>query len=248
MEASEKRKLEREHQSESRRDEIIAAAVKEFVSSGIENTRITDIARRAEVGPATVYRYFETKPNLVVECATKLWNGEMTDLAPLINTAKEEGKTGLEHVRALLGVMGELYDKCPEWLRLLEQFDNYIVRENVPREQLAGYEQSIFKTQALMIEAIKQGQEDGTIRPDVDGKSFCVTATHTITALSQKLLLRGYVVKSDSELDAKTEIDTLIEMALRYLSADAGGDDNGIRTGNDHLQRGRRTPQHGVFR
>ena len=249
MEASEKRKLERERQTESRREEIIDAAVKEFVSAGIENTRITDIAIRAEVGPATVYRYFETKPKLVVECAIRFWNYEMMNLEPQIESARHYGKTGFDLVKELLDVVGALYEKSPDWLRLLEQFDNYIVRENVPREQLADYEHNVLSSQSVIIEAIKQGQEDGSIRPDVDGGSFCVTAVNAVIALSQKLLLRGNVVENDSELDAKTQIAMLVEMELRYLNADVtGGDDNGIRFGNDHLQRGRRTPQHSTFR
>lgn len=248
MEASEKRKLERERQTESRREEIIAAAVKEFVSAGIENARIADIAKRAEVGPATVYRYFETKPKLVAECAARFRNNEMTALDPQIENALQAGKTGFDRVKALLGIVGALYEKNPGWLRLLEQFDNYIARENVPRGQLKGYEQSVMSSQSVMLEAVRQGQEDGSIRPDVDGGGFCVTSVNAVTALSQKLLQRCSAAESGG-LDAKAQIAMLVEMELRYLNADSAGmDDNGIRFGNDHLQRGRRTPQHSTFR
>ena len=45
MEAKEKRKLEREKQAESRRQEICEAALQQFVENGIDNTRMEDVAK-----------------------------------------------------------------------------------------------------------------------------------------------------------------------------------------------------------
>lgn len=45
----------------ARPDEILAAAIAEFYDHGYGATRITDIARRANVAKGTVYLYYDTK-------------------------------------------------------------------------------------------------------------------------------------------------------------------------------------------
>lgn len=84
MDAKAKRRLALDQQIKARKEDIIDATICEFIENGIDNSKISDIAKRAEVGTITVYRYFETKPKLVIECATKLWSREMEALTPLL--------------------------------------------------------------------------------------------------------------------------------------------------------------------
>lgn len=217
MEAKEKRKLEREKQAESRRQEICEAALQQFVENGIDNTRMEDVAKYAEVGPATVYRYFENKQNLVAECAAGFWSRQVEQMQPQLDAIRASGKSGYEQVEALLKMAGGLYRTNPVWLRFLEQFDNYVVREKIPKDKLTAYERGIFQTQDIMLDAIWAGQSDGSIHKELDGKSFCVTIIHAITALSQKLLMRGDVLQSDHDLDAETQIRMMVEMALQFI-------------------------------
>ena len=52
--------------------EIIESASKLFLERNIRETKIKDIALDAHVGEATIYRYFETKENLVMAVSTKM--------------------------------------------------------------------------------------------------------------------------------------------------------------------------------
>ncbi|MFA9399434.1 MAG: TetR/AcrR family transcriptional regulator, partial [Clostridiaceae bacterium] len=47
------RQLELDEQKEKRKEEIIIAASEIFKSQGIDNTKMTDIAEKAQVGVAT---------------------------------------------------------------------------------------------------------------------------------------------------------------------------------------------------
>jgi AcrR family transcriptional regulator len=217
MDAKSKRMLERNQQIEKRKEEILNAAIEEFIQNGIDNSKISDIAKRAVVGSATVYRYFETKPKLVIECATKLWNGEMNSILPRINVESLDSLNGFEQVQKVLNIFVAIYEECPFLLRLLEQFDNYIVNEKIPREQLSQYDVGIAASRDLILKAIKAGQEDGTIRRDFDVLQFYMTIAHAIMALSQKLLMRGDILPSDKEIDGKTQISMLIEVALDFI-------------------------------
>ena len=45
---------------------VVQAAKIEFAKNGIMNSKIKDIAKRANVGEASVYRYFSDKPALLI--------------------------------------------------------------------------------------------------------------------------------------------------------------------------------------
>ena len=205
----------------ARKEVIVDAAIQEFVENGIDNSKISEIAKRAGVGTITVYRYFENKPKLVIECATKLWSREMDSLKPLIFPENFDNLNGFSQVKHILEILSSLHEKCPVMLSLLEQFDNYIVKEHIQKEQLQQYEAGIIDTRESLLAAIKKGQKDGSIRSDIDANHFYATTTHTVIALSQKLLMRGDVIQSDAETDAKTQIALLIDMELYYIKCKA---------------------------
>mgnify|MGYP000405825816 CR=1 FL=1 len=63
----------RKHQYQQRYKRILSAALTLFCEKGIEETSIEDIAGKAEVGPATVYRYFETKAEVAIQGGILYW-------------------------------------------------------------------------------------------------------------------------------------------------------------------------------
>jgi len=211
------RRVALDRQIEARKESILDAAILEFIDNGIDNSRISDIAKRAGVGAVTVYRYFENKPKLVIECAEKLWKSEIKSLSPRLNTPNYKALNGFEKAAHILSVLCSLHEICPVSLRLLEQFDNYVVKEHISGEQLLKYEEGIIDTRKILLKAIYEGQRDSSVRSDIDALQFYATATHALVALSQKLLLRGDVIQSDRDTDAKTQISLLAEMELNYI-------------------------------
>lgn len=220
MDTKAKRRKALDLQIEARKEAIIQAAIQEFIENGIDNSKISDIAKRAEVGTITVYRYFENKPTLVIECATKLWGSETEKLRPLLFPEGFSSLNGFEQSSHILSILASLYDCLPIMLRLLEQFDNYTVREQITKDQLTQYEEGIMKIRAEMLESFRKGQADGSIRTDIDSLKIYATATHAIVSLSQKLLLRGEIIQSDVETGADLQLKLLADMVLNYIKAE----------------------------
>ena len=50
----------RKQQIQKRTEKILHSALDLFCERGIEDTSIEAVAKKAGVGPATIYRYFET--------------------------------------------------------------------------------------------------------------------------------------------------------------------------------------------
>ena len=61
----------RERQKKLRTSQMLDAASVLFAGQGYDATGIEEIARRADVAPATVYNYFDTKPNLLMALALR---------------------------------------------------------------------------------------------------------------------------------------------------------------------------------
>jgi len=73
MAEREYRMKERAKAQNETRERILAATMQLHDEQGVAATSFVDIARRAGVGPATVYRHFETLGALVMACGSHVW-------------------------------------------------------------------------------------------------------------------------------------------------------------------------------
>jgi AcrR family transcriptional regulator len=220
MDLRTKRKIEMNDQKEKRKQEVIEAAVKVLKEKGIEKSKMADIAEKAEVGVASVYRYFKTKPELVIATGTEFWREEIDSLYHNLNSLDFDELNGLEKVNRILNVFLILFQEQSDFIRFIEEFDNYIVKEQIHPDKLQTYEKGIIDLKPVMFEALKQGKKDGSVRKDIDDNKFYVTITHSLMTLCQKLTIRGTILKSDKEIGSEVQIRLLIEMALAYIKND----------------------------
>lgn len=214
----EKRKLEVQIQKDQRKEEVIKAAISVFKINGIDNTKMTDIADKAQIGVATLYRYFKTKSDLAIETGVYLWKHEINTLYKDFYDYSQGDLNGRDNLKNALNIFLKIYLEHPEILGLLEHFDNYIVKEDIPISKLANYENSIFDMKFIIIDAIEQGQKDGSLKNNIDATLFYITLTHSLISLSQKLILRGAILKSDSEITGVEQLELIIDMAINYIS------------------------------
>ena len=217
MEVKIKRKLEMDNQKGKRKEQVVLAAIEVFKQKGIVNSKMTDIATKAEIGVATVYRYFNTKSELVIAAATTLWEEKISILFNKFDEPTFMELNGADRVRTILNIFVSVYQKYPEFISFLEHFDNYIIKESIPLENLENYEIIIMDTKLAIFHAIDKGKKDGSIKSNMDNDAFYITITHSLMSLSQKLILRGNILRSDSDIKGDTQLKLLIDMAMLYL-------------------------------
>jgi AcrR family transcriptional regulator len=218
MDLKNKRKIELENQKERRKIEVILVAIEVLKEKGIENTKMTDIAEKAQIGVATVYRYFKTKTDLVIGAAIVLWKMEISSLHHQFYEESFIELSGAERVRIILSTFITLYYNHSEFICFLEQFDNYIIKEHIAPEKLEDYEKSIIDLKSVMFDAIEQGKKDSSIKATLDKNVFYITIAHSLMSLCQKLILRGEILSSDREIQGDTQLELIIDMAMDYIS------------------------------
>jgi AcrR family transcriptional regulator len=203
------------HSPRQHRKALVAqAAFDVFCKTGIEGTTMVMVAEAAKVGVASVYRYYETKFDLALASALWVWD---TRIHPRLPQTFEESQNGADRLRTIFSLIVTLMVDDPDVLRFLEYFDNFVVSQHIPAERLADYNLSLEKAKPLVIHAFERGQRDGSISPDRDLVQFYYVTSRTLMSLAQKLILRGHVVASDEVIEATTQVDFVIDMAMHYL-------------------------------
>jgi AcrR family transcriptional regulator len=222
MDLLEKRKKDNEEQKDKRKDLVIAAAIEVFIQKGIDNSKMTDIAEKAQVGIASVYRYFKTKTEIVIEAAICFWNMKIDIFYDPLFENDSKNLNGLATVSKILDIFIDIYINHKEFFRFVEEFDNYVVKENISPERLAQYEKNILNLMPVMLEALELGKKDGSINQNLDNEKYYMTITHTLMSLSQKLILRNIIVNSDNYIEGKTQLELVKAMALKYIENNGG--------------------------
>ncbi len=187
-----------------------------FLKYGIEPVKMTDIADACGVGVATLYRYFGTKTAITIAAMTYLWTELKEKFRGIFESQAFLRQNGLKRIHDLMRMYLQLFDKYPDFMRLLGEFDLMLIREEVPKAALYDYEQSVINFYPIVESSYLAGVQDGTIRTDIDFKLFYLTYAHSMMELCKKIL-RGDLLPSDDFSDGKTELNMLIEMALSYL-------------------------------
>jgi AcrR family transcriptional regulator len=214
MDLIEKRKKENEEQKDKRKELVIIAAIEVFIEKGIENTKMTDIA---QVGVASVYRYFKTKTEIVIESAIRFWDIEIDTFYNLFSKKEFKQLNGLDRVSQILNIFIGIYINHNDFLRFIEEFDNYVVKEKIPSQRLSLYEKNILNLMPVMIEALELGKKDGSIDLNINNEQYYMTITHTLMSLSQKLILRNIILNSDNSFEGRAQLELVKDMALKYI-------------------------------
>ena len=205
-----------EEAKNERMEQAVSIAADLFLKNSIDEIKMTDIAKASEIGVASLYRYFGTKTNIVIKSGTLIWNNTKMLFDGIFESDYYKNKTGIEQIGELLKVFYVLYTAHKDFLKFVHDFDNFILKENVSKDDLAEYENSIMNSFPLFESAFLKGCEDNTVNPDVNIKDVYFTTTHALISLCQKFN-SGSILKSDKFEYGENEINLLIDMAIKYF-------------------------------
>ncbi|MBN9008825.1 MAG: helix-turn-helix transcriptional regulator [Rhizobiales bacterium] len=92
----------RQRHRRQRAAQVLDAAEALFARHGYEGTRIEEIAETASVAPATIYNYFATKPNLLMELALRHVHAVLPERRAFLKSLPDEPLKGIEAFERLL--------------------------------------------------------------------------------------------------------------------------------------------------
>lgn len=138
---------------------IIQAAIEVFSKSDFKNSRITEIAQRANVSEGTIYQYFRNKEDLFFSI-------------PIEKTKEFDEQVAL-HLQGVDGALNKLkkyvwydlyfFENNPHYARIL--FLEMRVQKKFIKTKTYKW---IKKTTRQVLDIIKEGQKENVIRKDVN--------------------------------------------------------------------------------
>lgn len=85
-----------------------------FLANGIEKTKVADIALRSGLTERSVFRYFETKADLVLAASLLYWKRILERIDRMSHTASDGGTTGLQDAENVLVCYSSALSPRPE--------------------------------------------------------------------------------------------------------------------------------------
>lgn len=203
---------------DKRVERAVAVCAELFLANGIENVKMTDIADVSGIGVATLYRYFGTKIGIAIDAMTFLWDDLKNLFSGVFDSETFLSQTGIKQLQDMLKMFIVLFTAHKDFMRLLGEFDRFVIHENVPSEQLEVYEKSVINFYPIIEHAYNKGVEDGTVREIPEFRIYYLTFAHALTEMSKKFI-DGEILPSDDFSDAEKELAMLIDCAVSYLKA-----------------------------
>ena len=190
---------------------LVDIATDLFMCRSISEVTIKDIAISAQVGEATIYRYFGSKQNIVVQAAMKIQKVVSTDFFKL-----EEGKNGFEKLKVFYKSYYEIFLKHPNFYKFLNEFDAFVSIED--NKIINPYEAAIDSYKKFYMDAYKLGLKDGSVKKQADIEMFYFSTTHALLELCKKLAFKKAVLNQDTLIEKDSEIKCLIDIILVSLN------------------------------
>ena len=190
---------------------IVDIATDLFMCRSVSEVTIRDIAISAQVGEATIYRYFGNKQNLVMRAAMKLQSIVSEGFFRL-----EKGKNGYEKLALFYESYYDIFMKHPNFYKFLNEFDAYIANEK--SDDMNPYENAIDQYKAFYMAAYKLGLKDGSVKKQNDIELFYFSTTHALLELCKKLAFKKAVLEQDKGEGKEKEIQCLIDIILMSLN------------------------------
>lgn len=192
---------------------VVDIATSLFMRKSISDVTIKDIADKAGIGEATIYRYFKRKENIVLACIMKLQEEVNQKYFKL-----EEGKTGYEKLEIFYNSYLDVFKNSPDYFYFIREFDAYIAMHNSPK--LKEYEREINQYKSNYIAAYEMGLEDGSVMHIKNIEVFYYSTTHSLLELCKKLSIKQALLNQDKSLKKAAEIQCLIRIILKSLKAE----------------------------
>jgi AcrR family transcriptional regulator len=206
MGTAERRKRERS----MREREIIDAARELFFEKGFDSTSVDEIAARLELSKGTIYLYFGSKEELYFAVA----KDGLSIARDLFREAMDSPGAGLDKLEAMGRAYIRFWSSQADYRKLLHD-----TRLRTPPESSGPQGQEFARIGAeafgMMVEAIRAGIKDGSIRQDTSPEKFAFLASSAVDGILERFERRGGKVIGPQREEA---LEYAFEILLRSVA------------------------------
>ena len=204
-----------EREAARRKEQLMKAGFELFSQYGIENVSLQKVADTADVGVATMYKYYQTKVKLVVAISGKIWGSLWNQILEQNGRAFFEKFTAYEDIEFYLDTIIRLYQEQPEMLRFSNNYKNFLYHEKIEDEELKEHLDVLGPLRAMYHKLYEQAKIDHSIRTDISEQQLFTSVAIAMLAVAERYA-QGIVWANDHKSDHTQELKYLKEMILTW--------------------------------
>ncbi len=180
-----------------------------FSEKGIAVVSMKDVAKAAGYGVATLYRYFSSKPVLVIAIAVRKWSGYLR----ADENIWQDDRTAAQRFTFFLDSFLELYRNHRALLRFNQFFNIYLQTENIGPDVLQPYQNLIESLAQRFHRMYLMAEKDHTLRLDTPEEEMFSLVLHMMLAAVTRYAV-GLVYQPYPGYDPESELVVLRNMFL----------------------------------
>lgn len=198
-----------QRRADARPQELLDAALAEFIERGYVATRLDTVARRAGVAKATLYRYYANKFELFKAVVRSAVVAEIDELAA--NPAK--AASAREELAALLSAFFQRIVNSP-----LSGIPKLVIGEagNFPEIARFYHDEVIRRGRAMVVAALERGAASGEFRKVDTEYAWRIVIAPLLFAIIWKHSFQSF---EPAPLDLRRHLEAQLDILLNGLAA-----------------------------
>ena len=204
----------RELAKKKRKETILDAAEKLFLHKGIDNTTMDEIAREADIGIATLFRYFPKKEIIIQTVAT----AKLQILMDALKEIEQQTSSCMEMMTAVMDFfINQMSEDEGALPKLLDNFINYKAVAIDSFDDLDMYYKMRDEISIVFTRMIDKYKNDGTIKQELCTTQILSTILSNFSVFTFKLSLKGNENLPAPELTSEEQLIIMKRVFLDYL-------------------------------
>lgn len=206
----------RDFKKQQRRDAIIEVAKSIFANRGLHQVQMQEIADAAELGIATLFRYFPKKEHLVLAVANSMVSKMDSHIQKIIDlplTAYEKMEKIFDYYIEILG------DNSIKLIRFHQSFDIYTATATIDENVLPSFFEPREKFAQTILQLVAQGQKDGSIRQDVDNELLIMTLIQNFSLFGINVATVKPELKQPTSYNPHSQMLLLKQIFLNFIQS-----------------------------
>jgi TetR/AcrR family transcriptional regulator, fatty acid metabolism regulator protein len=187
---------------------ILDCAIRVFAEKGYHGTRISDIAKEAEIAYGLVYHYFKNKEDILDAIFLERWGGFIEAVEAIV----VDGRPLEARLLAIAEVILSSYRERSEWVKVLI-FEIQRSQRFADPARIKAVGQ-LFTAIAQML---RDGQAQGELRPDLDPDLACYIFIGGLDIVVTSRVLESIAVKGEEGAYFRQIAQTVVDLFLHGM-------------------------------
>lgn len=200
-----------EWKREENRRIVTTTALKLFLEKGIDCVTTKDIARACGLTDRSVYRYFDSRIDLVLQTAFLFWSDIKKEVEGLVSSSSYTKLRGIDQINIMLEFYSTLFITRPESVRYILGVEMLLSKSGVV-VSMKDRPPGSFDSDTPLANAIRTGIDDGSVSKDIDAEQVYYLAYDSILGLMQRHVLGAVNEKTID--DPKRRMEHLCAMLI----------------------------------